>query len=57
MRILASQYITTKKVDKPFTLIQCECLLEYEHLFRHAPGARAQVRLHMSKHILLVIIK
>ncbi len=26
--------------DKPFTLVQCECrMLEYEHLFRHHPGA------------------
>ncbi len=30
-----------KEVDKPFTLVQCECrMLEYEHLFRHHPGAR-----------------
>ncbi len=29
-----------EKVDKPFTLVQCECrMLEYEHLFRHHPGA------------------
>ncbi len=52
MHILASPYVTTtamkeKKVDKAFTLVQSECMLEYEHLFRHHPGAdgaRAQVR-------------
>ncbi len=37
-----------KKMDKPFTLIQCKCLmLEYESSFRHhlgADGAHAQVR-------------
>ncbi len=41
-----------KNVDKLFTLIQCECrMLEYEHLFRHHPGAdsaRAQVRRFVS---------
>ncbi len=37
-----------KKVDKPFTLVQCKCrMLEYEHLFHHHPGAdsaRSHVR-------------
>ncbi len=29
-----------KKVDKPFTLVQCKCrMVEYEHLFHHHPGA------------------
>ncbi len=43
-------YITTsviKKEYKPFTLVQCERMLEYKHIFRHHPGAddaRAQVR-------------
>ncbi len=27
-------------VDKPFSLVQSECrMLDYEHLFRHHPGA------------------
>ncbi len=63
MHILASHYITTtamreKKVDKPFTLIQCECMLEYEHLFRlhlGADGVRAQVR--PEQHMLLSVFK
>ncbi len=62
MRILASQYITTameKKVDKPFTLVQCKCrMLEYGHLFRHHPGAdsaRAQVR--PEQHTLISVFK
>ncbi len=32
------------KVDKPFTLVQCECMLEYEHLIRHHPGADSAAR-------------
>ncbi len=63
MRILASQDITItaikRKVDKPFTLVQCECrMLEYEHLFRHHPGAdstRTQVR--PEQHTLISVFK
>lgn len=48
-----------KKVDKPFTLVQCECrTLEYEHLFRHHPGAdsvRAQVR--PEQHTVISVFK
>ncbi len=66
MRILASQYISTTaihlflffKVDKPFTLVQCECMLEYEHLIRHQPGAdsaHAQVR--PEPHTLISVFK
>ncbi len=51
--------IKIKKVDKPFTLVQCECpMLEYEHLFRHHPGsdsARAQVR--PEQHTLIFVFK
>jgi len=32
----------TEKVDKPLTLVQCECMLEYDNLFRHHPGADAR---------------
>ncbi len=44
-----------KNLDKPFTLVQCE---EYEHLFRHHPGADgawAQVR--PEQHTLISVFK
>ncbi len=48
-----------KKVDKPFTLVQCECsMLEYEHAFHHHVGAdstRAQVR--PEQHTLISVFK
>ncbi len=47
------------KVDKPFTRVQCEYhMLEYEHLFRHHPGAdsaRTQVR--PEQHTLISVFK
>ncbi len=50
---------TKQKVDKPFTLVQRECrMLEYEHLFRHHPGAdsaRTQVR--PEQHTLISVFK
>ncbi len=55
---LQQQRWKKKKVDKPFTLVQCECMLEYEHLFRHHPGAdgvRAQVR--PEQHTLIYVFK
>ncbi len=42
-----------KKLDKPFTLVQCECMLEYEHLC--ADSAHAQVRL--EQHTLISVFK
>ncbi len=47
-----------KKVDKPFTFVQCEFMLEYEHIFCQHPGAdgaRAQVR--PEQHTLISVFK
>ncbi len=48
-----------KKVDKPFTIVQCECpMLEYEHLFRHHPGAdSARANVKPEQHTLISVFK
>ncbi len=54
-----SDWKKNKQVDKPFTLVQCECsMLEYEHVFHHHLGAdstRAQVR--PEQHTLISVFK
>ncbi len=48
-----------KKVDKPFTFVQCECrMLEYEHLFHHHPGAdSALTQVRPEQHTLISVFK
>ncbi len=39
--------ISDEKSGQTIHSVQCECMLEYKHVFRHHPGAddaRAQVR-------------
>ncbi len=59
MLLLMDAHSGFPRVDKPFTLVQCECrVLEYEHLFRHHPGAdgaRAQMR--PEQHMLISMFK